>query len=273
MLKIGLSAGHNERALTEPFLASCQAAGIAGVEVVNAYLDGAMTENYGYLPALAAKYNIELWSYHIPFAPFERIDPSHKDHAAFTVDIFSELIKMKSELGFRRFVIHPSGEPIADEDRPERMKIAKESFAALAKVATSCGVQIAIEDLPRTCLCRNSDEMLDLLSADPTLRACFDTNHLLSEDPAAFVRKLGNKIVTTHVSDCDFINERHWYPGEGKIDWPALMRALDEVGYNGPFIYELGLLATEFHRALAPSDLANTAREIFAYQIPTRLLP
>jgi sugar phosphate isomerase/epimerase len=115
--------------------------------------------------------------------------------------------------------------------------------------------------------------MLDLLSADPALRACFDTNHLLSEDPADFVRKVGNKIITTHVSDCDFLNERHWYPGEGKIDWPALMRALEEVGYQGPFIYEIGLLASEYHRALTPADLVNTAHEIFAYKTPTRILP
>ena len=180
---------------------------------------------------------------------------------------------MKSELGFRRMVIHPSGEPIADEDRCERMKIAKDSFAKLARVAEACDVQIALEDLPRTCLCRNSDEMLDLLSADPTLRVCFDTNHLLSEDPVDFVRKTGNKIVTTHVSDCDFVNERHWYPGEGRIDWPALMRALDEVHYDGPFVYELELLASEFHRTLTPADLVNTAHEIFAYKTPTRLLP
>lgn len=273
MLKVGLSTGRNERALTEPFLASLQEAGVDGIEVSTAYLDEAMAEDYRYLPALAAKYGIALWSYHIPFSPFDRIDPSHKDHAAFTVDAFSELIKMKSELGFGRVVIHPSGEPIADEDRVERMKVAKESFAKLAKIAASCGVVIAIEDLPRTCLCRNSDEMLDLLSVDPTLRTCFDTNHLLTEDPADFARKVGSKIVTTHVTDCDFINERHWYPGEGKINWPALMRALDEVGYNGPFIYELGLTASEFHRALTPADLVSTAHEIFAYKTPTRLLP
>ncbi len=273
MLKVGLSTGRDERALTEPFLASLQEAGIAGIEVSNAYLDISMTEDYKYLPALAEKYSIALWSYHMPFAPFDRIDPSHKDHADFTVKAFSELIKMKSELGFRRVIIHPSGEPIADDDRAERMKIAKDSFARLAGVAAACDMQIAVEDLPRTCLCRNSAEMLDLLSADPSLRTCFDTNHLLSEDPADFVRKVGNKIVTTHVSDCDFLNERHWYPGEGKIDWPALMRALEEVGYQGPFIYEIGLLASEYHRALTPADLVNTAHEIFAHKTPTRILP
>ena len=273
MLQVGLSTGSGERTLNEPFLASLAEAGIAGIEISNAYLDSAMQEDYRYLPALAAKYNIEIWSYHIPFAPFERIDPSQKALAAFTVDTFSELIKMKSELGIRRVVIHPSGEPIAEEDRAERMKVAKESFAALAKVAAACGVQIAIEDLPRTCLCRNSAEMLDLLSADPTLRVCFDTNHLLTENPADFVRAVGKKIITTHVSDCDFLNERHWYPGEGKVNWPELMRALDEVGYDGPFLYELSLLVSEFHRALTPKDLVNTAKEIFAYKTPTRLLP
>ena len=52
--------------------------------------------------------------------------------------------------------------------------------------------------------------MLELISADERLVICFDTNHLLSEDPVEFIHKCGHKIVTLHVSDYDFIDEKHF---------------------------------------------------------------
>ena len=67
----------------------------------------------------------------------------------------------------------------------------------------------------------------------------FDTNHSLREDNAHFIRALGNKIVTLHVSDYDFTDERHLLPLEGKNDWEGIFAALEEIGYAGRFLYEL----------------------------------
>jgi sugar phosphate isomerase/epimerase len=70
---------------------------------------------------------------------------------------------------------------------------------------------------------------------------CFDTNHLLSEDLCEFIEKVGDKIVSTHISDYDFVNERHWLPGEGKIDWQKLINELKKVNYNEMWLYELNM--------------------------------
>ena len=123
-----------------------------------------------------------------------------------------------------------------------------------------------MENLPRTCLGKNSEEMLELLSADPTLRICFDTNHLLGQDPVEFVEAVGEKIVTTHVSDYDFIDERHWLAGEGDMDWHRLYDALCRVGYEGAWLYELGFGNTKRivrQRPLTCEDFARNAKEIF----------
>lgn len=71
------------------------------------------------------------------------------------------------------------------------------------------------------------------------MKICFDTNHLLSEDIVHFVEACGDRIATIHVSDYDRVDERHWLPGKGKIDWPALYGALMKAGYKGAFMYEL----------------------------------
>lgn len=187
---------------------------------------------------------INLWSFHLPFSPFEEIDIAKNDLKEYTIGYFSELIKRASDMGTKIIVIHPSGEPFSDDEREEAIKISADSLAQLAEIAAREGSVIAVEDLPRTCLGRNSSDMKKLISCDDRLRICFDTNHLLSESIKDFIEAVGDKIVTTHFSDYDFKNERHWLPGEGKIDWVELIEALENVGYSGPIIYELGLEAT-----------------------------
>jgi hypothetical protein len=87
-----------------------------------------------------------------------------------------------------------------------------------------------------------------------------------------FLRELADKIVTVHVSDYDFINERHWLPGEGKVDWQEVIAILTEIGYDGPWLYEMGLVCPKTilrDRDLRYTDLMRNARELFTGQTPT----
>lgn len=78
------------------------------------------------------------------------------------------------------------------------------SINALAEAARGTGAQLLVEDLPRTCLCNTSDEMLALFGRlDPSVGICFDTNHLLQETPEAFAGPVGGRIASLHVSDYD----------------------------------------------------------------------
>ena len=133
---------------------------------------------------------------------------------------------------------------------------------------------LCVENLPRTCLGRDSSDILALLSADARLRVCFDTNHLLEEDAIDFIRAVGNKILTIHVSDYDRLNERHWLAGEGCVDWPSLYSALLSTGYSGAWLYEVNLQAPpSITRAgdLTFGDFAHNASEIFSGKRPTPL--
>ena len=216
----------------------------------------------------AEEYGVSFLSYHVPFAPFERLDPSFIDEEKRRASVAEQasLIRLAARMGFTRFILHASGEPIPEEERPARMAQAKKSLRELAQVAAEGGGVLCVEDLPRTCLGRDSDDMLELLSADPRLRSCLDTNHLLREELPAYIRRIGAAIVTTHVSDYDRINERHWLPGEGVIDWPAVLAALADIGYAGPWLYEVAFAApptVDRPRDLVCADFARNARELF----------
>jgi sugar phosphate isomerase/epimerase len=76
---------------------------------------------------------------------------------------------------------------------------------------------------------------------------------------------VGEKIVTLHVSDYDGIDERHWLPGEGCIDWQALRAALCEVGYDGVWMYELSFgipKSLPRGRDLCCADFVKNAAEL-----------
>ncbi len=204
------------------------------------------------------------WSFHMRFWPFEVYNVALLNAAErnAAVEYQATWLCRAAAEGYRYAVIHPSGEPIADEDRAQTMRVAQDSLFRLAEVAQKEGIVVAVENLPRTCLAKNSEELLRLLSVHPHLRACFDTNHLLQEDPLAFIEALKDHIVTLHVSDYDFINERHWLPGDGLLDWKAVMKKLDEIGYNGVFMYETGKTkqkADGEERILTPADYRANA--------------
>ena len=223
--------------------------------------------DYDALKAWAAAYQICLWSFHLPFEPFDRIDISRPELAEATLAYYETLIQKAAAIGIRLFIVHPSGEPIEEVHRPARISCAQKSLAALADVAAKYGAAIAVENLPRTCLGRDSGDILALISADPRLVVCFDTNHLLEEAPQNFIRKVGHRIATTHVSDYDFLNERHWLPGEGQLDWNTLLAALKLAGYEGPWLYELGFRAPASilrPRNLTCEDFAENARALFS---------
>lgn len=219
--------------------------------------------DFEYIKKCSEKYGVEIWSVHMPFYPFEKIELSSTDEDVrlHTVEVFKEIIKKASPVGINKFVIHPSGEPIDDDVRYSKLEACKKSLNCLAEFAGKYNGVICVEDLPRTCLGKNSDEILELLSINDNLRACFDTNHLLGENNVDFIKKIGKKIATLHISDYDFEDERHWIPGEGKIDWKSLYNTLLEIGYDGAWVYEIAFSEEMIKK------LRKNAENIFAGNI------
>lgn len=187
------------------------------------------------------QYEVQVRSFHLPFYPFEHNNLASLDGAVRkeTVSMHESYIRRMSDAGIRYAVVHPSGEPNREEDRENMLNACAESLALLAETGTRYGVTLCVENLPRTCIGRDSREIRLLTDSHPALRVCFDVNHLLTESHTDFVRTVGERISALHVSDYDFSDEKHWLPGEGSIDWPELVDLLLSCGYGGPFLYEV----------------------------------
>ncbi|MBE7046030.1 MAG: sugar phosphate isomerase/epimerase [Ruminococcaceae bacterium] len=278
-MKIGLSTCGKE--INEELFSSFRSAGIECMEI-SMPNDKHDSMDFGLLDSLSRRYDVEIWSYHLPFHAFKGalIDMSalERDKRKYTLDYYSDIIKKGTNIGIEKFVIHPSCGPIEEDERMDRLNFAKETHMLLSEIASKEGATICVENLPRHGLGNTSDELMEIVNCDERLKICLDTNHFLKEDVCESVKKLAHKIVTLHVSDYDMIDERHWLPGEGKICWNKLYNNLKDYGYSGPWLYEVGYVSKtrKRQRLLSPPDYVRNANEIFGggelSVIPSELL-
>ncbi len=84
----------------------------------------------------------------------------------------------------------------------------------------------------------------------PCLRAYFDVGNSLYlwGYPQDWIRTLGPRIRRIHFKDCDFDKKRFVLLRDGNVDWPAVRKAMDEVGYGGFVTVELNYRSPEVER-------------------------
>ena len=88
-----------------------------------------------------------------------------------------------------------------------------------------------------------------------------DTNHMLFETPQHYIRKIGNKIKSLHVSDRDFDKERHYMTGYGILNWKEIISALEEIKYNGVFMFEIYFKCELYEHTV--SEIKNLCDNLF----------
>ena len=187
--------------------------------------------------ALLQKAGMTLWSVHLPFGRSLDISAPDEAERARVIEELKQSIDLARGFGASVLVIHGSSEPNAEDSRPARLDACEKSLRELQTEAG--GMRLAVENLPRTCIGRAGWEVARLSEACSGI--CFDVNHLLIEDHSAFLDATEGRIITTHLSDYDGVDERHWLPGMGVVPWKLVKDRLVASGYAGPFLFELGL--------------------------------
>lgn len=221
----------------------------------------------------ARETGVVLWSVHLPFYPAEKANISSKDPEIrrYAVEAHKREIARAGDAGVKIAVVHPSsGLAEAELARETRIAYAVESLAELTEAASRAGMTLAVENMVRTGLGNRHSEMLEMLECDSRLGWVFDTNHPLLEDPCEYAKACVHRMVSIHVSDYDGLNERHWLPGEGVIDWQKLIDILTGGGYTGPWMYEIsyGCPKTITRDRLCAADFRRNFDELMAGKIP-----
>jgi len=126
----------------------------------------------------------------------------------------------------------------AEEDR----EVLMEALSRLGEVAARAGVAVLLEPLNRY-----EDHMVNTIAHAAELAAATglasvqvgaDTYHMNIEeaDPLAALRAHADRIGHVQLSDSNRLE-----PGAGHLDWGAVLRCLDGIGYDGVLAFECRL--------------------------------
>lgn len=153
-------------------------------------------------------------------------------------------------LGVEWMVIHPLNLPHDPVYNRQKAKDANLTYLApFIDKARAEGIGLAIENMVdfvrnRRRYCGGDpDELLDLVDTihDPAVGICIDTGHsfLAGMDVASFIRLAGERVKALHINDNRQKGDEHLVPFDGLINWPSVLSALRDIGYDHDFAFEL----------------------------------
>jgi sugar phosphate isomerase/epimerase len=187
---------------------------------------------------------VEISSIHIPFMPFVEwayaspVEAVRRRAAKKVLDWLEGTRDCKCRL----YTLHGSGEPVLDADRKASLAALRRTLDELVPFFADIHACVNVEILPRSCIGRSPEEIEAAIDGFPeeNVGVCFDVNHLCGapERVPEYIARLAPRLKSLHLSDYDGIDECHWYPGLGILDWSAIMAEVKKVPQELLLIFE-----------------------------------
>lgn len=176
----------------------------------------------------------------------------NQSHAPFPSSVpemrsyLKRAIECTAEAGGKICVIHPGNSWSVKENA--------EMYLELMPFAKEYGVKIATENMwnwddetDQACFaaCATAESFKAHFDAvnDENFVACLDIGHAemkgLGTTSVGLIRELGSKLQALHIHDNDKWHDSHAIPGSMEIDFPPIVKALKEIGYDGYFTLEV----------------------------------
>ena len=188
---------------------------------------------------IAKKHKITINTFHFPYS-VDWMDfscPWDNDRKEI-VRWLGELFKITDKFNPKAYIFHPAGQGCNADNREKYMQYLLESVEGLAKLTK---VPICIENMVVGNMTNGLAQIKEYADKTKSGYVVVDTNHFVKDRPEDAILALGDKVKALHISDNDFIYERHMMPGDGLNDWNKIIGALEKIGYSGTFNYEVSL--------------------------------
>lgn len=197
-------------------------------------------------------------SVHMPFQRFIYISSCDEGVRAWASDEFRKLIEVCNPFKPRNYVFHSkvgrAEEGLVEARKPALFKTFREMIAATDS-------NVCIENMTSTSYPNTIDAMKEVLQEVENSKCCIDMNHFMYNKPEDAIIALGKWLRNIHVSDYDGTMEKHWMPKTGAIDWMKVIGALEQVGYQGAFTYEV--LADPNKRPYSFAEIRENYDQLF----------
>lgn len=202
------------------------------------------------MPRLVCEKGLLLENIHVPFNNSDALWSEQESVRNAIVQSHIAWLYDCAQFGIPRMVMHLNDG--VNPPAPNRQGL--KSMGKLVQVAEKLQITIAIENT------RRSDYISYVLRSIQSnyLGFCFDSSHhrLTNKENYQLLKDYGDRLVATHISDNDGIEDRHWLPGNGIIDWAEVSRYFPKA-YDGCLTLEV--CPTVEERKASPQEFLKEA--------------
>ena len=157
-----------------------------------------------------------------------------------------QALETASDLGARKAVVHPGYiDGLAVHVADHALALAMEGLEKVSARARQLGVVLCVENLfPRLGPYNEPDHFTSIFEAIPDLKFVLDTGHANIGDKSgrrviAFIQRFADRLDHLHLSDNNGANDEHLPLGQGNINFKAVARALQDIGYDDTVTLEV----------------------------------
>jgi hexosaminidase len=194
---------------------------------------------------------IKIWSVHMPCGSKGGCGPAidlslpNEEKRRKVVELQKQIVLNLVPILHPKIVLfHPSFF-VPKNEKELRLQQMIKSAKELDEVVKSIGATMVIENMndahpEHTVLLQTTSDIVETFKLLPgDIYSAIDLNHIAN--PEQVIRAMGKRVKTLHVSDGTGIQEKHWFPcsGKGANNWVAILSALNDTGYSGPFMFEV----------------------------------
>lgn len=198
-----------------------------------------------------ARFLLDPWQKHEP-----TLVSADSQRRAVRIDFLKRCVDIAHQLGSQA-VSFWAGIQRDDASRAEGFRRLSEGIRELIDYAEPKGVRLAFEPEPGMFV-ETFDDYRELLSHvdGPRFGLCVDVGHVHCLEPSPisdYLAEWSERIFTIHIEDMNRGVHDHLRFGEGTIDFPPVLQALRDLGYQGGLNLELSR-----HSHVAPEVLRES---------------
>jgi sugar phosphate isomerase/epimerase len=243
---IGVSTGIGYREPIEEVLPAIAQNGFRTIEVATArpHVDLKDSARFARVREQVDRLGLRVRSLHAPFGQGIDLTDSDAGIRRLSLRHFREAADLLQFLGGELYVIHPGGE---DHnwvwEKQNRLERSVEGLTEVWQMCRDRRLKLVVETPLPHLLGGSLADLEWILSRIPSegTGVCVDTSHTsLGGTLFAAIERFSDRLVHLQASDNHGKHDDHLPPGDGLIDWPEVMRALERVHYRGIFLLEVG---------------------------------
>lgn len=210
-------------------------------------------------------YGIKFGQAHAPFYNFCDPYAKNKDEQD---KLILRSIECAARMGVKWMAIHAGTDYDSGFIRAGSKQKNREYFLPVLDFAAKHNVGIAFENLwdhniaPKKRYTAIVEDLVDLVDSFDCEYAgiCFDVEHAVISglDPVKELNVIGDRLRSTHISDCIDIAADHLLPFYGITDWQPFIAALKAMNYCGDFAFEIHRYTQYMPDDLVPSAVKHS---------------